>query len=181
MPKKATIQKLPQELTFREELGLSLEHMATFCGVSVSMLGMIESKRRNWPTGNLNHIKLQMALTQVQQQEPAEGELPAPSERQLDVIHRQIRELEYKHSSLQLELKKMQFRYTQASQLFRVCQKLKPEFPTPNTLESTGLDLWEKKSIRRMEDNSLLLQQRLSIQIDELKRSIEMLKGLVEG
>lgn len=179
MPKKATLQKLPQELSLREELGLTLETLAPFCGVSVSMLGMIETKRRSWPSGSLNRIKLGTALAQVQQEESVEGELPAPSENQMEELKNRIAALEYKYGALQQDFKKMQLRYTQATQLYRVCQKLKPEFTTPGSMEVASLDLWEKQSLRKMEENSRLRQQQLSIQVDELKRRIGKLKALV--
>lgn len=79
MKRKAPFKKQPEDLNFREELGLKLEDVAPFCGVSVSMLGMIESDQRHWPwKANGNHQKLKMATYQSLQNPLDEAELPKP-------------------------------------------------------------------------------------------------------
>ena len=70
MKKKSVLDKIPDRLIIRERLGISQENYATFCGVSKSMLSMIEINERNWPMGSSNHSWITIDFNEAEKNPP---------------------------------------------------------------------------------------------------------------
>lgn len=179
MKRKSAFRKASHELSFREEMGLRLEDLAPFCGVSVSMLGMIESGERHWPfKGNRHHLKLMHAVSDAVSAPMDEMQLPQPEDWEIDKLRDEAHDLEVKARRLKRQLERMVFRYRQAKTLYQVCQRLKGDF-SEGTLEFSALDYWNTLAEERLWLHGPIPQKRLQMKLDELERAVEWLRGIV--
>lgn len=179
MRRKSTARQRGMELNFREELGLKLDEIAAFCGVSVSLLGMIESGERHWPwkVGG-NHQKLTLATYQSVQNPMDDSQLPKQEPWEIEKYYDKIHELTLKKIRTQKRLKKMILQYSQAKTLYQTCTRLKTEFHNEDSLEAKAIDYWEHLSKIRLRETGPVSQKRLQMKMEELEKIMVWLRGL---
>lgn len=172
MKKRSLLAKLPQNLSIREQLGISQEQYADFCGISKSMLSMIEIGKRNWPGGSPNDSEILLAFGQASKEPPDTSafEIAQPTEKK-NLEHR-FRKLKVEKDRAVIVLEAMTFGYTQAQLRLKVCLLLREKFPDETT-EGKLIGLWQHKARIKLRKASPMVQELLQLQIDNLEKKME--------
>jgi transcriptional regulator with XRE-family HTH domain len=176
MKKRALIEKSPDRLSIREKLGISQEHYAAFCGISKSLLSMIEIHKRDWPSGTKNNFAIQLAFFEAEkiaEENPVPEKLEKWQREKLDL---RLLKLKVQCYKVETELEAMSFGYHQARRRLKTCKELRLTFTNPETIEGKLLDLWEHTARIQLHEKSLMEQELLQTQLDSIKKQIETLE-----
>jgi len=168
MIKRSVYTKAPDQLITRESLGITQEDYASFCGISKSMLSMIEINERYWPLGKHNHSWIAVDFNEVEKN---------PS----DILAFEKAEdweiKEYKLYALKLSieiykaenlLEEMEFKYKAASMRMKTCLKLRLRFTNPDSVEVSLLNLWEQTAKVDLRKYKPLNQQLIRLKLENL-------------
>lgn len=183
MPRKQAIRhKLPQQRNLREKLGISQSDYAHFCGISKSLLGMIEIGQRSWPAGKTTaDLPLHMAFLEAEQQPHDLSAVEKPPVSRIKVWQKRLREIrleQYRQSNI---LEEMAFQLETCRRRWQTCQHLRQRYPELAAEQQLLLELWERKALRLMQNNSEEEQALLRFRLDCLNREQALLESFLEN
>lgn len=175
MKKKPLINKSPERLSIREMIGASQEFYAGFCGISKSMLSMIEIRKRDWPISKgdseialafIEAEKMEMDFSEYEQLKPYE------------VNDYEQRYLKLKGDVLRLEKgrKKNAFSVLQAKRMLKTCKVLRQKSEALSPFQMQTIELWETLAKNKLEEKRQIDLDILDLQIAGLKKQLEVLE-----
>jgi transcriptional regulator with XRE-family HTH domain len=142
--KKSVLRKKESNLSIRESLGISQEDYAAFCGLSKSMLSMIEIGKRDWPIGKgKNDHELIMAYLEASQNPSDISQLALPDPWEKDIWQKRLLQNQGELIRIKQLEKKMAFHYKAGQNLLRACLVLKEKFPEKAAKKEKLISLWE--------------------------------------
>lgn len=163
----------------KQQLGLSYQQLATYLGVSESMLTMAQSGRRSLPA----HATILITrLLLLLQNTPAINSTQDDNSQQLIALNKRLQYCNLRLVSLQKKLQKMQEKYQQLKQLQQITAAMKSN-------PITGKDAKKEKlwaaataaeatdTIKHYGPQKQILQQ---LQINCLLYEIEQIKQLIQ-
>ncbi len=174
MRKRAAIDKHPSQLTIREQLGISQEHYAQYCKISLSMLAMIETKKRSWPLDK-DDYEIRMAFKESENDEVLSVTFElTPSLR---------KELEGRYLDLQAEIlkkkkedEKTQFANQQAEKRRKTCARLRPKQTDPESTQSKLVDYWDLSAQVKLEQKHPAIAELEEIHIEAIRKQMAVLE-----
>jgi len=180
-PKRSILFKSEQDMNLRELLGLSQQDLASFCGMSKSHLGMIETNKRSWPMGKgKSDVELIMAYAQAEK-EPADisvQEKPDPWEKK--IWTRRLLEMKSEKFRKENELNKMEFKLKAARKLLQTCIKLKQNHAKKAAENETLIALWEHLARQRIHQNNEDEQAWLKLRLKQLDEGQLVVEKVLE-
>ena len=173
--KKAVFKKSALERSIREWLGVSQENYASFCGISKSMLSMIELNLRSWPTGKTDLTVIQAFI--IARQNPEDlSELEKPHARKKKEWITLLKKLKLDIYKMKMALERQEFDLESAHLLARVCRLLRKQFPETDSIQSSILDLWEHTAQLKIKANSKAEQDWLRLQMDQKSARMDFIR-----
>lgn len=163
--------------TLRESLGLTQVEYAAFCNISPSVLGMIETNRREWPLGKgLEELPLVLAYAKSEK-EPLDlsaWELPDP--KSISRLERRLLEITGLQYRLENELKRMDYFLKTGRHLLQTCQYLRRDHAEAVAGKLNKIEYWEHLAANRIQENLESLQSPLRLQLRHLGEEEALLK-----
>lgn len=174
MKRRAAFDKHPSQLTIREQLGISQEHYAQYCKISLSMLAMIETKKRSWPLDK-DDYEIRIAFKESENDEA----LPVSSELTPSLINElKDRLLDLKVEILKKEKEdgKFQFTLKQAEKRRIICGRLRPKQSDPESIQSKLVNYWDLSAQVKLEQKHQAIAELEEIHIDSVRKQIAVLE-----
>lgn len=159
----------------REQLGLSQETMAYYLGVTKSLLAMYERGKREIPTAAMVKLtEMELFLNQKQETSKQENELLKKHEMKvLNLVDKQIIELELKQIREQRKLDAIQKKYQQSLKLNSFVTHLQSN-------KSKLAEMIQMVAFSGIEKNNLVEQTKQNIKLEGIKNQLAYVNGLKE-
>lgn len=174
MKKRPLIDKNPERLKVREKLGIPQEQYAMFCGISKSLLSMIELNERSWPAGKSDH-ELIIAFLEAEKQLSGSTQVAKLTEKEIKELTIERLKRRVACYNLERKLEASTFAYNQACNLLKACALLKQKFTAPDSTEVLLINAWEINARLKQNEKSVFEQQMLKIKIEGLKKEMELI------
>jgi transcriptional regulator with XRE-family HTH domain len=174
MRKRAAIDKHPSQLTIREQLGISQEHYAQYCQISLSMLAMIETKKRYWPLDK-NDYEIRLAFKESEQDEapPVTSELTPTLQKELEG---RFLDLQVEIQKKKKEDEKTQFANQQAEKRRKTCARLRPKQTDPESTRAKLVDYWDLSAQVKLEQKHPAIAEIEEIHIEAVRKKMAVLE-----
>jgi len=167
--KRSVYSKPPGQLLTRERLGITQEDYASFCGISKSMLSMIEINQRYWPLGKSNHSWIAVDFNEVEKNPPDLSAFEKAESWEIKDYKQDALKLSVEIYKAENLLEEMEFKYKASSMRLKTCLKLRARFTNPDSLEESLLNLWEQTAKVEIRKNRPLNQQLIRLNLENLK------------
>jgi transcriptional regulator with XRE-family HTH domain len=175
MARKSLLYKMPDRLSVREKIGAGQKHYASFCGISKSMLSMIEINQRDWPSKK-SDMEIRHAFYEAEKQNPDISAFEKPDDYQKKANKMRLMKLKIECYKLESALESMTFIYQQAARMLKTCAILHQKFTEPKALEFKIIDFWEFDASLKLSKNNPVDQELMQIQLECVKRQMEVLE-----
>lgn len=178
MPRKQSVLiKKEEDLSIREILGLSQQDVASFCGISKSLMAMIEINERSFPMGKgKTDLELVQAYIEAEKDPVDLSAYEKPEEWEMKVWTKRLAEIKMEKFRKQNELKKMEFKLKAARKLLQVCLKLRQNHPEKVDQKTALINLWEFSAIERIKENNESEQAWLKLRLKQLDENQELVE-----
>jgi transcriptional regulator with XRE-family HTH domain len=177
MKKKSLLDKVKtaHDLPHRDWLGVSQKEYADFCGVSKSLLSMIEQGHRTFPIGK-SDVAIVLSYDEAENQNPDISALEKKEKYHLRAEEKQYQALGREKSRLELLLKIMPFKHLQCSRLLKTCLFLRQKITDTQSVQYKLIVTWEGNARKNLLENTPLKQELLQIQLEAVNKQMAVLE-----
>ena len=179
--KQSVLFKKEEDLSIREILGLSQQDVASFCGISKSLMAMIEINERSFPMGKgKSDLELVQAYIEAEKDPVDLSAYEKPEEWEMKVWTKRLAEIKMEKFRKKNELKKMEFKLKSARKLLQVCLKLRQNHPEKVKQRTALINLWEFSAVERIKENNESEQAWLKLRLKQLDENHELVEEALQ-
>jgi transcriptional regulator with XRE-family HTH domain len=182
MKKKSLLEKAKSahDLPHRDWLGVSQKEYADFCGVSKSLLSMIEQGHRTFPNGKSDEAIVR-SYAEAETQNPDISAFEKKEAYHLRSEEKQYHALGREKSRLELVLKIMPFKHLQCSRMLKTCLFLRQKITDTQSPKYKLFVKWEGDARKNLLENTPVKQELLQIQLEAIKKQMAVLERERDG